>query len=187
MYSKVFDGNYAGELVGDMVSLKAAFAFASMIFNSDSQGIVTGWFRAMGPLKCSYEEWELLVTELCEAGFVERYNSLEPIAGLMNGRMIVDRIIQYRILDFSPPDRIERLSPETWSRLREATFERDNYLCQYCFTDGEALECDHIVPLAKGGTNEPSNLITACYKCNRSKRDKQITEWRGRKGDHAPA
>lgn len=30
---------------------------------------------------------------------------------------------------------------------------------------------DHIVPVAAGGTNEPGNLVTACWRCNLSKRD----------------
>lgn len=26
--------------------------------------------------------------------------------------------------------------------------------------------CDHVVPVARGGSNETGNLATACYKCN---------------------
>lgn len=179
MFNKVFDGNYAGELVGDKVSLKAAFAFASLVFNADSEGVISGWYRAMGPLKCTYEEWQKLIDELKDAGLVERCDSFLPIAA-KGTHVIGDRIIGYRILNFEQPKRIDRLSPDAWEKLREATFERDAYTCQYCHTKGEALECDHITPLAKGGTNEPSNLVTACYRCNRSKRAKQIHEWHGR-------
>lgn len=31
---------------------------------------------------------------------------------------------------------------------------------------------DHIVPLARGGTDERSNLQALCARCNKSKRDK---------------
>lgn len=31
------------------------------------------------------------------------------------------------------------------------------------------LEIDHVVPRSKGGTDDPSNLVTACLDCNRGK------------------
>jgi hypothetical protein len=65
-----------------------------------------------------------------------------------------------------------------WVVIRGEVFERDNYTCTYCGAHGVALECDHIVPVAKGGTHDPDNLTTACRSCNRSKRDKLIEEWR---------
>ena len=50
-------------------------------------------------------------------------------------------------------------------------FERDNFTCQYCGRKPPEvqLEVDHIVPLAKDGTNDEINLITACRDCNRGK------------------
>jgi 5-methylcytosine-specific restriction endonuclease McrA len=38
---------------------------------------------------------------------------------------------------------------------------------------------DHLVPLAKGGHNNPSNIVIACPKCNLSKHDKLPCEWMG--------
>lgn len=54
---------------------------------------------------------------------------------------------------------------------RMAIFERDDFTCQFCGgkPPGCVLECDHVTPLAKGGSNDPSNLITACQECNRGK------------------
>lgn len=34
------------------------------------------------------------------------------------------------------------------------------------------LEVDYILPVAKGGLTEESNLQTLCWKCNRRKSDK---------------
>lgn len=65
-----------------------------------------------------------------------------------------------------------------WRVIRERIFQRDNYTCSYCGAHGVKLECDHIVPVARGGLHEDSNLTTACRACNRSKRDKLLTEWR---------
>lgn len=57
---------------------------------------------------------------------------------------------------------------------RYAILERDKFTCQYCGrrAPGVALEVDHIVPLSKGGSDEPSNLVTTCFECNNQKRNK---------------
>jgi hypothetical protein len=49
--------------------------------------------------------------------------------------------------------------------LREMIFERDGRKCLKC-GGTEFLSVDHIVPVFRGGTNEPSNLQTLCISCN---------------------
>ncbi len=71
-----------------------------------------------------------------------------------------------------------RPNPVEWQALREAVFERDDYTCTYCGSRGGILECDHVIPVAKDGSHEMSNLTTACRPCNRSKRDKLLSQWR---------
>jgi 5-methylcytosine-specific restriction endonuclease McrA len=39
---------------------------------------------------------------------------------------------------------------------------------------------DHLIPLAKGGHNDPSNIVISCPHCNLSKHDKLPSEWIGR-------
>ena len=56
-------------------------------------------------------------------------------------------------------------------------FKRDNYTCQYCNKVGGILECDHVIPYSKGGSNDITNLITSCRKCNRQKKDKSVEEF----------
>lgn len=41
---------------------------------------------------------------------------------------------------------------------------------------------DHIIPLAKGGSNWPSNLQLLCPKCNCSKKDTMPLEWAKKNG-----
>lgn len=55
--------------------------------------------------------------------------------------------------------------------LRFAILRRDNNACQYCGARAPDtfLHIDHIIPVAEGGANDPSNLITACYRCNLGK------------------
>ena len=61
-----------------------------------------------------------------------------------------------------------------------ATFIRDNFTCRNCglhplrvdkpwLPDISQLECDHIVPIARGGKTEMDNLQTLCKHCNRKK------------------
>lgn len=62
-------------------------------------------------------------------------------------------------------------------KLRFQVLQRDNFTCQYCGAHGEGvvLEVDHIVPVSKGGRTELSNLITACFDCNRGKGSDLVT------------
>lgn len=71
-----------------------------------------------------------------------------------------------------------RVCSKTWRKVRAAIFERDGWACMYCGDSAGPLECDHIVPISRGGSNDKSNLVTACRRCNRSKRAKLVSEWR---------
>lgn len=55
--------------------------------------------------------------------------------------------------------------------------------CYYCEVDlidfwcrGQTWELDHKHPLARQGTNWPSNLVCACLNCNHSKNDRLYPE-----------
>lgn len=56
-------------------------------------------------------------------------------------------------------------------RLRFEVLRRDNHACRYCGASApEAkLTVDHVVPVTLGGSDEPSNLVTACEPCNSGK------------------
>ena len=68
--------------------------------------------------------------------------------------------------------RMYEINVKEWYRIRKVVFERDNYICQYCGKRGGILEVDHSIPFSKGGSDSYDNLVTACRKCNRQKRDK---------------
>jgi 5-methylcytosine-specific restriction endonuclease McrA len=54
-------------------------------------------------------------------------------------------------------------------------FARDQYRCQFCgrhmteLRPRESLTRDHLVPLSRGGTNDWTNVLTACSPCNTRK------------------
>ncbi|MFI6033004.1 HNH endonuclease [Streptomyces sp. NPDC051315] len=56
-------------------------------------------------------------------------------------------------------------------RLRYEILRRDNHTCRYCGASAPdtPLRVDHVIPIALGGTDEPSNLVTSCEPCNSGK------------------
>lgn len=56
-------------------------------------------------------------------------------------------------------------------RLRFEILRRDNHTCRYCGRSAPEvpLRVDHVVPVALGGSDDPSNLVTACEPCNSGK------------------
>lgn len=59
------------------------------------------------------------------------------------------------------------------TRLRFDVLTRCNYACFYCGKPAAfglvQLEVEHVVPVSRGGTNEPWNLVAACRECNAGK------------------
>lgn len=67
----------------------------------------------------------------------------------------------------------------SWIRRdkRLAIYLRDGIACVYCGTDlrdarPHDMGLDHLQPRCKGGSNEASNLVTACRTCNSSRQHK---------------
>jgi len=61
--------------------------------------------------------------------------------------------------------------------IRWAVLKKNNYACVKCGqspakNNDVELEVDHILPVAKGGTNDIENLQTLCWECNQGKKDK---------------
>jgi 5-methylcytosine-specific restriction protein A len=66
-----------------------------------------------------------------------------------------------------------------WVRLREIALRRDSYLCQPCLAKGRptpATEVDHIVPKAKGGTDDLENTQSICKACHAAKTAQETAE-----------
>lgn len=56
-------------------------------------------------------------------------------------------------------------------RVRYEVLRRDNHQCQYCggAAPDVVLTVDHVIPVALGGSDDPSNLVAACKDCNAGK------------------
>lgn len=69
--------------------------------------------------------------------------------------------------------------PLTWPRARRdpvrapvpqdvkwAILRRDGFRCKSCGSEGRPLHVDHVLPVSKGGSDNPENLQALCDKCN---------------------
>jgi 5-methylcytosine-specific restriction endonuclease McrA len=63
-------------------------------------------------------------------------------------------------------------SPVTLGEGRKI-LERDNYVCRYCGLDGRAsfenaliMRVDFVIPRARKGKKDASNLVACCSPCN---------------------
>jgi 5-methylcytosine-specific restriction endonuclease McrA len=65
----------------------------------------------------------------------------------------------------------------TVAALPARTYEevRASGACVYCGARADAA--DHVYPLSRGGLDVRENLAPACKPCNRSKKDRLLTEW----------
>lgn len=56
-------------------------------------------------------------------------------------------------------------------RLRYEILRRDHHACRYCGAKAPdvKLNVDHVIPQALGGSDAPTNLVTACADCNGGK------------------
>lgn len=61
-----------------------------------------------------------------------------------------------------------------WRRLKE----RFRHACAYCGITGVPLQREHVIPLAKGGSHGPGNILPACGPCNYGKRTRFAIEWK---------
>lgn len=64
----------------------------------------------------------------------------------------------------------------TWSEFLRIARKFD-YCCAYCGVKPERLDPDHVVPLSRGGSNSPSNLLPTCAACNSEKCAMLLHEW----------
>lgn len=65
-----------------------------------------------------------------------------------------------------------RSKTRTTSTARRASiYKRDGGRCYLCQKelDAKSFHLDHLIPVSRGGSNEPNNLAVACPSCNKSR------------------
>ena len=74
---------------------------------------------------------------------------------------------QIHLEDFDPP----------WKLVRSKIKQKFGGVCAYCAAPSLSLTLDHVVPKSKGGPTTWYNLIPACYECNQSKSNHDLSTW----------
>lgn len=71
-----------------------------------------------------------------------------------------------------------------WIRVekRLSIYLRDSFRCLYCGTDlrhaaPADITLDHLLPRSAGGSNDATNLVTACRSCNSSRGDRPWVDY----------
>ncbi|MBR1609540.1 MAG: HNH endonuclease [Kiritimatiellae bacterium] len=77
-------------------------------------------------------------------------------------------------VETSAPPEFVRRQREKARALRQSAWWRaklDAGICHYCGRKVPASELtmDHVVPVARGGTSTPGNVVPCCRACNASK------------------
>ena len=69
--------------------------------------------------------------------------------------------------------------------IREYLLEKFKRRCAYCNVDAadREMQIDHVRARARGGSNRVSNLVLACWKCNRDKGARSVEEFLASKPD----
>jgi len=72
-----------------------------------------------------------------------------------------------------------RTQGSKWCRpsTRLAIYLRDGLSCCYCgatVEDGALLTLDHLHAHSHGGSNDPSNLVTCCHRCNSARGNRPV-------------
>ena len=74
---------------------------------------------------------------------------------------------------------LELNAPGEWTRddVREILKSQGRF-CFYCQCRLTKFQCDHFIPLSRGGSNGPENIVLSCGPCNFSKGAKMPWEWK---------
>lgn len=68
---------------------------------------------------------------------------------------------------------VNDFSESDWREL----LNKFGHACAYCGRSDLALEREHVVPLARGGSHTKDNIVPACGPCNRRKATKTADEF----------
>ena len=88
------------------------------------------------------------------------------------------RVTKLSIPDVFPPEDKPKKRKKISRTEEKAIYEKYKHKCAICGkrTAFDYGEIDHIKPLAKGGSNRPSNLQWLCHRCNKLKGSKRTNK-----------
>jgi len=125
-------------------------------------------------------EWKQVVRKcsICQKEFYPKVNNQRFCSRICGNKNIDFNYISNNIEKY-----ITTKENVSWLKIRITIFDRDGFTCKYCGrspmkNENVILHVDHKIPKTNGGTNELSNLITACAECNLGKSDIMLELWK---------
>jgi len=116
---------------------------------------------------------EIITEETFNLLFNNRYFLLQLNLVISN---IIKRMKKVEYTDVLDKDGVVKRCGYIPTWLENAIFHRDKGRCVFCgmdltriFNTSNKCHFDHMVPLSKGGTNDPINFQLLCERCNLSK------------------
>lgn len=149
-----------------------------------AENLIDGWPKAAKPVQGRFYRWLVRQVDRDDpigdlAGDIKRDSSFPMASSSL-------KAIRLHLTSQCACDEALQALEEAWSefgpksrarsgislKVRFEVFRLSGYACQLCgatVSDGVKLEIDHKVSVAKGGSNDVSNLWVLCFNCNRGK------------------
>jgi|GEM_PF-3882509 len=142
---------------------------------AEDRGTLPALSQIAFSLRIKEDKASQLIGKLISIGLIDEAEDggLSPhnwVSRQTDGASSTERVKRYR-------QRI-RSAGETvtgYTKHRAEVFARDGRACVYCGAK-KSLVLDHLVPVLKGGTGDPDNLVTACKSCNAGKSGRLVGE-----------
>jgi hypothetical protein len=114
-------------------------------------------------------------------------NLLYPYKNQNDSYAVILNFRKHQVINRPQPSQLPTPDAINDLKYKEAIFKRDHYICHFCGRlcittckeDSLKTEAslDLIIPKSKGGKDYPSNIITFCCSCNKSKGSKSYDEF----------
>lgn len=157
--------------------LTARFLFIGLFCLADREGRLQDRPRLIKAEIYPYDEIDVepLLEALAEKEFIQRYevhsHRYIQIVNFLRHQLPARDEPQSEIPSAEGDVELYIRPPNETVRFR--LYQRDNFTCVYCGLNmrekGRARCLDHVIPYAKGGSNDDKNLVTACKRCNERK------------------
>lgn len=130
------------------------------------------------------KKFQLLASRICPEVFYIVFSNRELLQEFNNKISWYFDSFHFGKEQLDANGKLKRVAIPMWAR--RAVFFRDKGICVNCSTDLKSIinllnkeNFDHIIPLAKGGVNDPTNLQLLCDHCNnrKGKRNSNAGKW----------
>lgn len=177
-FMKFFPMDFDRDMAPHPLDIRGAWiTIINHLWNSQSRGTATynsyQWARILGGITLS--ECERVINYLKDSNICE-YNASSDGRITIGCRRILKEEEQLRKNALRQARLREKGGgdPDKWTSIRVPILQRDGYMCAYCGRRADTV--DHIIPKSKGGTEDDTNLVACCMKCNRLKSNRNMEE-----------